>query len=545
MRLRHILYYRGLDEITSRSVSVSRKLLKSTAITGGMTLLSRITGLIRDMLFASLLGTSVAADAFYVAFRIPNFLRRIFAEGAFSQSFVPVFSEYKAKYTAAEARAFVDHMAGIFGAILFVVTLIGVIAAPVLIAILAPGFLNDPYKYNLTVQMMHVTFPYIFFISLVAMSAGILNTYGRFGAAAFTPVLLNISLIGAALWLAPHMKQPAVALAWGVFIAGVVQLLFQIPFLRGIKMFPYPRMRLKKRARHDGVGRVFQLMLPAIFGVSIAQINLVINTVLASFLVTGSVTWLYYSDRLMEFPLGVFGIALATVILPSLARRHTQNSHDEFSHLLDWGLRWVFLIAIPASVALLMLSVPLVATFFQHGKFGPDDVEQSAAALKAFSFGLLGFILIKVLAPGFYARQDTKTPMRVGVISLVVNILLSLLLVSPLKHVGLALAISLSAFVNAGMLFVKLRQHNVYRPLPGWGWLLVRIVFASAVMGAVLFWGAGDLDSWLHASTLHRVWRLSIWVVVGALVYLLTIMTFGVRLAQLLLKKGEGAQFDD
>ncbi len=526
---------------------MSRKLLKSTAITGGMTLLSRVSGLIRDILFASLIGagTGVAADAFYVAFRIPNFLRRIFGEGAFSQSFVPVFAEFKAKYTAAETRAFVDHMTGILGVILFVVTVIGVIAAPILVTILAPGFLDDLYKYHLTVQMLRITFPYIFFISLVAMAAGILNTYGRFGAAAFTPVLLNFSLIGAALWLAPHMEEPVLALAWGVFIAGVVQLLFQIPFLRGIKMLPHPHLRLKKRERHQGVARVFKLMLPAIFGVSVAQINMLVNTLLASFLITGSISWLYYSDRLMEFPLGVFGIALGTVILPSLARRHSRNSHEEFSHLLDWGLRWVFLVAVPASVALVFLSGPLLTTFFYRGAFGASDVEMSVQALMAFSFGLLGFILIKVLAPGFYARQDTKTPMRIGVVSLVANVLLSLLLVLPLKHVGLALAISISAFVNAGMLFVMLRRHNVYRPLPGWGRFLACIFFASAVMGAVLFWGVGNLDSWLHASELHRVLRLSIWVIVGAAVYLLTVMAFGVRLAQLLLKKGEGAQSDD
>lgn len=524
---------------------MSRKLLKSTAVTGGMTLLSRISGLVRDVLFAGLIGagTGVSADAFYVAFRIPNFLRRIFGEGAFSQSFVPVFAEYKAKYTAAETRAFVDHLAGVFGAILFVTTLIGVIAAPILVMILAPGFVDEPHKYGLTVQMLRITFPYLFFISLVAMAAGILNTYGRFGAAAFTPVLLNLSLIGAAVWLAPRMAEPVLALAWGVFIAGVVQLLFQIPFLRNLRMFPRPRLRV--RERHDGVMRVFRLMLPAIFGVSVAQINMVVNTVLASFLVTGSVSWLYYSDRLMEFPLGVFGIALATVILPSLARRHARNSREEFSHLLDWGLRWVFLIAVPAAVALVVLSGPLLATFFYRGAFSASDVEMSANALMAFSFGLLGFILIKVLAPGFYARQDTKTPMRIGAISMGVNILLSLLLVMPLKHVGLALAISLSAFVNAGLLFVTLRRHDVYRPLPGWGVFFARVVLASAIMGAVLFWGVGDINSWLHASTLQRIYRMSIWVATGAAVYLLTVMAFGVRLAQLLLKKVDGVLTDD
>lgn len=524
---------------------MSRKLLKSTAVTGGMTLLSRISGLVRDIVFAGLIGAGVgvAADAFYVAFRIPNFLRRIFGEGAFSQSFVPVFAEYKAKYTAAEARAFIDHMAGILGVILFVITLMGVIAAPFLVMILAPGFLDEPHKYDLTVQMLRITFPYLFFISLVAMAAGVLNTYGRFGAAAFTPVLLNLSLIATAVWLAPRMDEPVLALAWGVFIAGVVQLLFQIPFLRGLGMLPRPRLHW--RERHHGVTRVFRLMLPAIFGVSIAQINMLVNTLLASFLITGSVSWLYYSDRLMEFPLGVFGIALATVILPSLARRHTNNSREEFSHLLDWGLRWVFLIAVPAAVALVILSGPLLATFFHFGAFSAHDVQMSASALMAFSLGLPGFILIKVLAPGFYARQDTKTPMRIGVVSMGVNIVLSLLLVGPLKHAGLALAISLAAFVNAALLFISLRRHDVYRPSAGWGSFLARVVLASAVMGAVLAWGVGDLESWLQAPALERAYRLSIWVIAGGSVYLLTVLAFGVRLAQLLLRKGVGEKIDD
>ena len=541
-----ILYHRHPDGVSSLETAfVSRKLLKSTAVTGSMTLLSRITGLIRDIFFASLIGagSGVAADAFYVAFRIPNFLRRIFGEGAFSQSFVPVFAEYKTKYTADEAKAFVDHMAGILGLILFSITFVGVLAAPVLVMVLAPGFLDDPQKYDLTVQMLRITFPYIFFISLVAMAAGVLNTYGHFGAPAFTPVLLNLSLIGAAAWLAPRMEDPVVALAWGVFIAGVVQLLFQIPFLRGIRMLPRPRLRL--RERHQGVSRVFKLMLPAIFGVSVAQINMLVNTLLASFLITGSVSWLYYSDRLMEFPLGVFGIALATVILPSLARRHANSAQEEFSHLLDWSLRWVFLIAIPATVALIILSGPMLVTFFYFGAFTAHDVRMSANALMAFSFGLLGFILIKVLAPGFYARQDTKTPMRIGALSMGVNIVLSLLLVMPLKHVGLALAISLAAFVNAGVLYLMLRRQDVYLPSPGWVSFLSRVFLASAVMGAALFWGMGDIDSWLQAPALERAMRLSILVIAGGLVYLLTAAAFGVRLAQLLLKKGEGAKVDD
>ncbi|MEK7696646.1 MAG: murein biosynthesis integral membrane protein MurJ, partial [Pseudomonadota bacterium] len=294
-----------------------------------MTLISRITGLVRDIVFAGLIGAGagVAADAFYVAFRIPNFLRRIFGEGAFSQAFVPVFAEYKTRATPEDTRAFVDHMTGVLGVILFIVTLIGVLAAPILVMVLAPGFLDEPHKYDLTVQMLRIMFPYLLFVSLVAMAAGILNTYGKFAAAAFTPVLLNLCLIGAALWLAPRMAEPVLALAWGVFLAGVVQLLFQLPFLRALRTLPRPRLK----PAHEGVGRVFKLMLPAIFGVSVSQVNLLVNTLLASFLVTGSVSWLYYSDRIMEFPLGVFGIALATVILPSLSRKHVANSHEEFS----------------------------------------------------------------------------------------------------------------------------------------------------------------------------------------------------------------------
>ncbi len=510
-----------------------------------MTLVSRITGLARDIVFAGLIGAGagVAADAFYVAFRIPNFLRRIFGEGAFSQAFVPVLSEYKARATEAETRDFVGHMSGTLGMALFLITLIGVIAAPILVLIMAPGFLADADKYDITVQMLRITFPYLFFISLVAMAAGVLNTYGRFGVPAFTPVLLNLSLIGAALWFAPQLERPVLALAWGVFLGGVAQLLFQLPFLWRIRMLPRPRLRLRKH--HDGVGRVFRLMLPAIFGVSVSQINVLVNTLLASFLVTGSVSWLYYSDRLMEFPLGVFGIALATVILPSLSRRHAAASKEEFSHLLDWALRWVFVIGVPASVGLVVLSGPLLATLFHYGAFGRQDVIMSAQALVAFSFGLLGFILVKVLAPGFYARQDTKTPVRVGVMAFGANIVLSLALVWPLKHAGLALAISLAAFINAGLLFRLLRRQDVYRPLPGWALFLARILIASAVMAVVVVWGAGGLEGWLEAGAMERVLRLSFWVTAGLITYVLTIVLLGMRLDQLKLKKMDGARSDD
>ena len=518
---------------------MSRRLIKSTLVTGGMTLLSRISGLVRDMVFAGLIGAGagIAADAFYVAFRIPNFLRRIFGEGAFSQAFVPVFTEYKTRAPLAEMREFVDRMAGIFGLILFGTTIVGVLAAPFLVYALAPGFSGE--KYELTVAMLRITFPYIFFISLVAMAAGILNTYGRFGAAAFTPVLLNLSMIGAALWLAPRMANPVMALAWGVFIAGAAQLLFQLPFLARFGLL----LRFRLSRGHDGVGRVFKLMLPAIFGVSVAQINTLINTMLASFLVTGSVSWLYYSDRLMEFPLGVFGIALATVILPSLSHQHTNGDKHEFSRLLDWALRWVFVIGVPATVALMLLAGPLLATFFHYGAFGEQDVRMSTQALIAFASGLLGFILVKILAPGFYARQNTKTPVRIGMIAMGVNVVLSLVLVYFLQHTGLALAISISAFVNSALLYRALRSEEVYVPGSGWGLWFTRIVLATAAMGALLAWGVGDLDTWLKAGAGARALHLTALVVGGVFVYLAALLLFGARPRELVLRRpGVGGQ---
>lgn len=500
-----------------------------------MTLVSRITGLARDVVFAGLIGAgaTAAADAFYTAFRIPNFLRRIFGEGALSQAFVPVFAEYRARADVAETRAFVDQLTGVLGVILFAVTLIGVIAAPIVVMVLAPGFLADPHKYDLTVQMLRIIFPYLLFVSLVALAAGVLNTYGKFGAASFTPVLLNLSLIGAALWLAPRMEEPVVGLAWGVFIAGVVQLLFQLPFLKRIGMLPRPRIGL----RHAGVRKVGRLMLPAIFGVSVAQINLLVNTFLASFLVTGSVSWLYYSDRLMEFPLGVFGIALATVILPSLSRKHARASTEDFSHLLDWALRWVVIIGMPASAALVVLAIPLLTTLFQYGNFGAHDVLMSAQALMAFAFGLLGFTLVKVLAPGFYARQDTKTPVRVGTISVAANIVFSLVLVYPLKHVGLAAAVSLAAFINAGLLFRMLRHEQVYRPLPGWRIFLAQTIGATVLMAMLLVWGTWGADAWFTATAVERLTRLTFWIMAGLVVYGAGLVVLGVRPQHLRLKR--------
>ncbi len=514
---------------------MSRKLLKSTAVTGSMTLVSRITGLIRDIAFAHVIGASagIVADAFYVAFRIPNFFRRIFGEGAFSQAFVPVYTEYHARASDQERRAFLDQLTGLFAATLTLVTIIGVIAAPLVVSILAPGFHASPEKYQLTVQILRITFPYLAFVSLVAMAAGILNSHDRFAVPAFTPVILNLCLIAAALWLAPALGNSGVALAWGVFAAGVLQLLFQIPFLRRIRALPRPRL-----ARgHAGVKRVGKLMLPAVFGSSVAQVNLLVNTLLASFLVNGSVAWLYYSDRLMEFPLGVFGIALATVTLPSLSRAHVNNTTDEFSQLLDWAMRWVVLVSVPAAVGLIALAEPMLVTLFMYGKFGVHDVSMSGRALIAFALGLPAFILVKILASGFYARQNTQTPARIAALSVGANIVLSLALIYPLAHMGLALAISLAAFVNAALLFHLLRREDAYTPLPGWGALLLRVAVASTVMGLAMTWGAGELSVWTDAGVPARILRLGILVAVGVVVYIAGILLLGVRPRELVLRR--------
>lgn len=516
---------------------MSKKLLKSTFVVGAMTFASRVTGLIRDIAFAQFLGTGLFADAFFVAFRIPNFLRRIFGEGAFSVAFVPVFSEYVHKKDRNDARAFLDLMAGRLGLILLSLTGAGIVLAPLLVAVVAPGFISDTAKFNATIEALRFTFPYLFFIAFVAMAGGILNTCHRFAIPALTPVLLNLCLIAAVYLLVPRMDNAARALALGVLIAGAAQLLLQLPFLRKEGFLPRPRFRPDDSADgrdREGVSRVFKLMLPALFGVSVAQINLLINTLLASFLITGSVSWLYYSDRLMEFPLGVFGIALGTVILPSLSATHAAKSGEEFSATLNWAVRWVFLISVPAAVALAVLAFPLVATIFHYGAFGDNDVRMASRSLVAFSAGLVAFVLVKVLAPGFYARQNTRTPVRAGVIAMIVNALASLALVLPMAHVGLALATSIAGFVNSAVLFLELRKENIFRPETGWVSYLVRVVVAAAIMGGVIGYGTFDPSWWLDATLWPRVGRLTIWIGAGLVTYFGVLFLLGVRMHQLL-----------
>ncbi len=503
---------------------MSKQLFKSTVVVSSMTMISRILGFIRDMLFARIFGADSGTDAFFVAFKIPNFLRRLFAEGAFAQAFVPVLSDYKEQGGKAALRLFIDRTAGTLALVLMLVTALGVVAAPLLIMLFAPGFLWQGQQYELAVQMLRITFPYLFFISSVAFAGGILNTYGKFAIPAFTPVFLNLCLIGAAIWLAPLMPEPIVALAWGVFAAGMVQLLFQFPALMRLGLLP----RLRFGFRDAGVKRIMKLMLPAIFGVSITQINLLLDTLLASFLTTGSVSWLYYSDRLVEFPLGVFGIALATVILPSLSKNHAADDVETFSSSLDWGLRLVFLIGMPASLGLLMLAEPMISTLFQYDRFSVVDVQMAGRSLMAYASGLLGFILVKVLVPGFTSRKDTKTPVRFGIYAMCANMLLNLALVLPLAHAGLALATSLGAFFNASLLFRRLRQQKVYRPAQGWRLFFLRILLANTAMGAMLFHFV-DSSWWFDWNALDRVINLVAWIGVAAIVYFLTLFVSGFR----------------
>jgi len=516
---------------------MSSKLLKNTAIVGGMTLISRVLGLARDMVWARFFGADAHMDAFFVAFKIPNFLRRLFAEGAFSQAFVPVLSEYKEQQSRESIQALVNRVAGTLFGILSLITVIGVLASPVLVALFAPGFLyRDPALFDFTALMLRLTFPYILFISLVAFVAGILNTWGRFAAASFVPVWLNVVLIGAAVLVAPQLEQPELALAGGVFVAGLVQLLFLVPSLKRVGLFPRPQWK----PGDAGVKRIMKLMLPGIIGSSVAQINLLFDTLIASFLVAGSVSWLYYSDRLVEFPLGVFAIALSTVILPSLSRSHANASDEEFSQTLDWGLRWVLLIGIPSTVGLFFMARPMIATLFHYGDFGSGDVDMAGLSLMAYALGLPGFMLVKVLAPAFYSRKDTKTPVRIAVIALVTNMALNLVFVVPMvmleipgPHAGLALATSIAAWVNASLLFAMLYRKQVYRPQAGWGKLFMQMGLAGAALGALLLFGMQPIQEWLAWTGGYRIAGLFAWVLAGAVMYFLVLRLTGLRLKPL------------
>jgi len=516
---------------------MAKGLLRSTANVSAMTLISRILGFVRDMVIARLFGASAAADAFFVAFKIPNLLRRLTAEGAFSQAFVPVLSEVRSGGDEGEVRQLVERVAGTLFGILSVITVIGVVAAPLLIMIFAPGFINEGGKFELATALLRVTFPYILLISMSALAGAVLNSYGRFAVPALMPVFLNLSLIGCAVWLAPRLDEPIMALAWGVFIGGVLQLTLQFPALKRLGLLRRPRWGW----RDSGVRRVLALMLPAIFGASVAQINLLLNTVIASFMVTGSVSWLYYSDRLVELPLGVIGVALGTVILPSLSRSAAERSSREFSHTLDWGMRWVMLIGVPATVGLMVLSGPVLATLFYYGEFSRHDLQMSSYSLITYSLGLLSFMQVKILAPGFYARQDTRTPVRFAMVSIAVNMGFNLVVVVPMillhipaPHAALAMATTVAGYVNVWQLYRSLRRDGVYQPEAGWGRLLGRMAVANGAMALLLVLAVPGLEQWAAWGAPQRALHLALWVGAAVVTYVLALRVAGVDLAELM-----------
>lgn len=513
------------------------KLLKSTLTVGTATIVSRLLGFVRDVVFARYFGASGATDAFFLAFKIPNFMRRLFAEGSFSLAFVPVLAEVRSRGDRAELKDLIDHVAGTLLGVLLVITALGIIAAPAVLAIFAPGWMLDGQpEFWLSVEMLRVTFPYILLISMTALSGGILNTFDRFLVPALTPVLLNLALIGAAVMFSARFEVPVKALAWGVLLAGILQFAVQIPALIRLGFLPRPRWGW----RHSGVRKILKLMIPTLFGSSVAQVNLLLDSILATFLISGSVTWLYYSDRLLEFPLGVFGVALSTVILPNLSRKFAQQSTEAFSATLDWALRLALIITIPSAIGLAVLASPILITMFQYQAFRPEDVEMTALSLAAYAIGLPAFIAVKVLAPGYYAQQDTRTPVRYAVVSMVTNMVLNLVFVGILlglafkgPHMGLALASTFAAYLNAFMLFRGLRKRNTYAPEPGWGRLWIAVLLASTVMVSWLLWQTADLEQWLSAHARQRVSMLSVLLVGAGLLYLVGLFAGGLRKHQL------------
>jgi putative peptidoglycan lipid II flippase len=500
-------------------------LLKAVATVSGMTLVSRVLGFVRDAVIARMFGAGLETDAFFVAFRIPNLLRRMFAEGAFSQAFVPILAEYKARNGEDETRRLVDRVATALTLALVAVTALGVAAAPVIVYVSAPGFAATPTKFDLTVAMLRVTFPYIVFISLVALAAGVLNTWRRFAVPAFTPTLLNVAFIVGALFLAPYFDPPVMVLAWAVIAGGILQLALQLPFLARIGMLPRPRLGIAD----PGVRRILVLMGPAVLGVSVGQISLLLNTIFASFLQTGSVSWLYYADRLMEFPTGLLGVALGTILLPSLSKLHSEADAGAYSALLDWGLRLTFLLAVPAAAALAVLAAPLIATLFFHGRFDATDLEMTRQALVAYSVGLLGLILVKVLAPGFYARQNIKTPVKIALVTLAATQAMNLALIVPLKHAGLAAAIALGACLNATLLYRGLRSRDIYSPRPGWGAFLAKVGAATVLMAAAVWLASPPSPWWAGADWQLRTAALAGLVALGAVVYFAALWVLGFR----------------
>jgi len=525
------------------------RLLRSGAVVGAMTMISRVLGLARDVIFANYFLIGGAMHAFMAALRIPNLLRRLFAEGAFSLAFIPVLSEYKETRSKEDLKRLIDHVAGTLGTILLVITIIGMLAAPWIIKVITPGFEGNPdARPELAAQLLRITFPYIFFISLTAFISGILNTFKQFAVPAFTPVLLNVVLIIAAIWFAPYFEEPVEALAWGVFGGGIAQLLFQIPALMKLGLFP--RFRLKRG--YEGVSRIMKLMVPALFGSSVAQINLLINTAIASLLGTGFITWLYYSDRFVELPLALIGVAIGVVILPKLAGNHANKEKKAFSATLGWAARLSLLAAVPAMVGLILLATPILATVIDNGVNGWHDVQMASWSLMTYALGLPAFILVKVLVPGFYSRQDTKTPVKIGIIAIFTNMLLNLLIVLPwykmgyaAPHAGLALATALAGYVNAGLLMLALKKQNIYQSQKGNVKHILQVLLASAIMGAAIWWLTPEDSWWQQHGVMQKISMLLGLIVSSVVLYFAALLIVGVKPKRLLMDGDKSSIIND
>lgn len=497
-----------------------------------MTLVSRVMGLVRDVVVANLMGAGSGADVFILANKIPNFLRRLFAEGAFAQAFVPVFTEYQQKNTDEEVQELISKVTGTLGVLVSIVTLVGVIASPLLMALFGNGWFiawlnGEPNgeKFELASQLLKITFPYLWFITFTAMAGSILNTRGRFAVSAFTPVFLNIAIICAALFLAPELEKPELGLALGVFFGGLIQFLFQLPFLFREKALVKPSWGW----RHPGVVKIRTLMIPAIFGVSVSQINLLFDTVIASYLMTGSISWLYYSDRLLEFPLGLFGIAIATVILPALSKKHVNDEGEGFNKTMDWAVKAIILLGMPAMCGLILLAKPMLMVLFMRGAFTVDDVDMASYSLMAYGSGLLSFMFIKVLAPGYYSRQDTKTPVRYGIIAMVSNMVFNVIFAIPFGYIGLAIATSLSALLNAALLYKGLHKAQVYK-ISKQTWLFFgKAMLSCTIMTVVLMQFLPSQDIWLQQMFTQRVLTLLALIGTGVGSYLISMILLGIR----------------
>ncbi|MGQ4276408.1 murein biosynthesis integral membrane protein MurJ [Pseudidiomarina sp. E22-M8] len=512
---------------------MSRTLAKSGIIVSAMTFISRVLGLVRDVVIANLMGAGAAADVFFFANKIPNFLRRLFAEGAFAQAFVPVLTEYRRGKELDEQRLLIARVSGTLGTLVTIITLVGVVGSPIIAALFGAGWFLDWYnggpqghKFVLAADLLRITFPYLWFITFTALAGAILNTLGKFAVAAFTPVFLNIAIIVFALWLGPQMDNPEFALAWGVFVGGAVQFLFQIPFLKRAGLLVRPRWGW----RDPGVTKIRKLMIPALFGVSVSQINLLFDTLIASFLMSGSISWLYYSDRLLEFPLGLFGIAIATVILPALSSRHVDKSAEEFSKTLDWGIRTVVVLGLPAMAGLIVLAEPMLMVLFMRGEFTPEDARLASYSLFAYGSGLLSFMLVKVLATGFYSRQDTRRPVKYGIIAMATNMVFNVIFAIPYGYVGLAIATSLSALVNAGLLGYNLWRDGVLKRYPGTLTYFAKVTLAVVAMIAALLYFTPGRDWWLGAELTARIWKLTQLIGAAGVLYLVSLLVLRVKL---------------